>query len=50
MKYFGRVAKKFLEKSKNLKTDFPTFFELPITQKRFIFEESLHFMIKQKIL
>ena len=46
----GRVAKcQFLEKSvqkslnKKIKTDFPgksTFFELPITQKRFIFEES----------
>ena len=47
----GRVAKSpFLEKksvqkqlNKKIKTDFPgksTFFELPITQKRFIFEES----------
>ena len=46
----GRVAKSpFLAKSvqkslnKKIKTDFPgksTFFELPITQKRFIFEES----------
>ena len=46
----GRVAKsQFLEKSvqkklnKKIKTDFPgknTFFESPITQKRFIFEES----------
>ena len=46
----GRVAKRqFLEKSvqkylnKRIKTDFPgksTFFELPITHKLFIFEES----------
>ena len=46
----GRVAKsQFLEKSvqkqlnKKIKTDFPgksTSFELPITQKRFVFEES----------
>ena len=49
----GRVSKsQFLEKSvqkllnKKIKTDFPgksTFFELPITQKRFIFWGELHF-------